>query len=108
VIRSSQPATPVAFASDHTVVAVHITRDPGLFVVAQIDQMITNRNVAGRLAGDIEALPPFPKRAMACPNDFGTTYDLTFSTVIGGGWSAVVSVLMQRSQSEQRPNALGI
>ena len=92
-VRNWQLATPAAFPSDHTVVAVHITRDPGLLVVPQVDQTITDRNVAGRLAGDIEALPPFPKGGMICPNEIGTTYDLTFSTVSGGSWSAVVSVL---------------
>ncbi len=65
-------------------------------MVPQIDQTITNRNVAGRLAGDIEALPPFPKGGMMCPNDFGTTYELAFSTDSGGSWSAVVSVLGSR------------
>jgi len=62
-------------------------------VVSRIDRTIANRNVAGTLAGDVEALPPFPKGAIMCPADFGTTYDLAFSTVTGGSWSAVVSVL---------------
>ena len=92
-IRSAQPATPVAAAFDATVIAVHITREPGLLVVPQIDQRITNRHVAGTLAGDIEALPPFPKGAIMCPADFGTTYDLAFSAGTGGSWSAIVSVL---------------
>jgi hypothetical protein len=92
-IRSAQPATPVAAASDHAVVAVHITRDPGLVVVPTVNQTITNRGVAGKLASDIEALPAFPKGAFVCPIDFGTSYSLMFSTTSGGHWSATVFVL---------------
>jgi len=91
-IRTAQPASP-AVALDYAVVAVRVTRDPGLLVIPKIDQTIADRNVAAKLAGDIEALPPFLNGALMCSNDFGTTYDLTFSTVTGASWSAVVSVL---------------
>jgi len=57
-IRGAQPATPAAGTPDYTVVAVHITRDPGLFVIPQIDKTIADRDVAATLAGDIEALQP--------------------------------------------------
>jgi len=90
-IRSEQPASPAAVAFDYTVVAVHISRDPGLLVVPQIDQTITNRDVAATLAGDIEGLPAFPPGFISCPVDFGTRYILTFSTVTGQIWSARVS-----------------
>lgn len=78
---------------DQTVTAVHITRTPGLFVLPPIDQTIIDRSVARQLAEDINSLPAFPKEPISCPNDFGTTYTLVFSTVSGGSWSAVISVL---------------
>lgn len=92
-LHRAQPLSPATAGLDRAVIAVHITRDPGLFVVPEIDPTITNRDVAGTLAGDIEALPPFPKGAIMCPADFGTTYDLTFSTDSGARWSAVLSAL---------------
>jgi len=86
-----QPASPAVATSDYTVVAVHITRDPGLFVLPQVDQTITNRDVAATLAGDIEALPAFPPRIISCPVDFGTSYTLLFNTTSTRHWSATVS-----------------
>src|SRR5438045_3293268 len=79
-IYAVQPATPVAARSDPTVVSVHITRDPGLVVVPPVDRTISDRDVAGTLAGDIEGLPPFPNGGFMCPIDFGTSYSLVFST----------------------------
>lgn len=77
-----------------TVTGVHITRTPGLLVLPPIDKTITDRTVAGQLADDIHSLPAFPKGPVFCPIDFGTTYDLVFSTLSAGApWSAVVSVL---------------
>ena len=85
-IHAHQVASPVA--ADSRVDSVHITRNPGLFVAPPIDRVITDRRTAEILAGDIEALPPFPSGTMFCPIDYGTTYNLAFSS----GWSAVVSV----------------
>jgi hypothetical protein len=90
-MRGAQPATPAAAIPDYTVVAVHITRDPGLLVIPQIDQTIADRDMAATLAGDIEALPAFPRRVISCPVDFGTSYSLTFSTTRAQNWSATVS-----------------
>jgi hypothetical protein len=90
-MHGAQPATLVGATPDYTVVAVHITRDPGLLVIPQIDETIADRDVAATLAGDIEALPPFPPRVISCPVDFGTSYSLTFSTTRAQHWSATLS-----------------
>ena len=91
-IHAGQHVSALEGEPDPAITAVHITRNPGLFVLPEIDKSITDRAVAGALAGDIEALPAFPDGAFLCPIDFGTTYDLTFSTVSRSSWSAVVSV----------------
>ncbi len=70
--------------------SVRITRDPGLFVMPQLDRTITNPLTVRRLANDILALPAGPSGTQSCPADFGTSYTLRFTG--GAPWSAVVDV----------------
>jgi hypothetical protein len=69
---------------------VRVTRDPGFFVMPQLDRTITNQQTVRRLATDILALPAVPSGTYSCPADFGTSYTLRFTG--GAPWSAVVDV----------------
>jgi hypothetical protein len=69
---------------------VRVTRDPGLFVMPQLDRTITNQQTVRRLATDILALPAGPSGTQSCPADFGTSYTLRFTGE--APWSAVVDV----------------
>ena len=55
-LRGTQPATPAAATPDYTVVAVHVTRDPGLFVLPQIDQTLGDRDVAAMGEGETDVV----------------------------------------------------
>jgi hypothetical protein len=84
--------TPSAVASiSAAATAVRVTREPGSFVMPQLDRTITNQQTVRRLATDILALPAFPSGTYSCPIDFGTTYTLRFTG--GAPWSALVDVL---------------
>ena len=69
-------------------VSVRIVRDPGLMLVSPLDRTINDSSTAKRLAEDILSLPPFPSGTIYCPVSFGTKYDLKFTSVTGGGWTA--------------------
>lgn len=83
--------SPSAIASiSAAATTVRVTRDPGLFVMPQLDRTITNHQTVRRLATDILALPAVPSGTYSCPADFGTSYTLRFTG--GAPWSAVVDV----------------
>lgn len=84
--------SPSAIASiSASATAVRVTRDPGSFVMPQLDRTITNQQTVRRLATDILALQAVPSGTAHCPADFGTTYTLRFTG--GAPWSALVDVL---------------
>lgn len=72
--------------------SVRITRTPGLFILPPVGRTVTDVAVVTRLASDIEKLPLFPSRSVACPADTGTSYTLAFAIPGKSPWTAVVSV----------------
>jgi hypothetical protein len=88
---STSTYSPSAIASiSAAATTVRVTRDPGLFVMPQLDRTITNQQTVRRLATDILELPGVPSGTHSCPADFGTSYTLRFTG--GAPWSAVVDV----------------
>jgi hypothetical protein len=88
---ASSTFSPSAIASiSAAATTVRVTRDPGLFVMPQLDETITNQQTVRRLASDVLALPAGPSGTQSCPADFGTSYTLRFTG--GAPWSAVVEV----------------
>ncbi len=69
---------------------VQIVRLPGSLALPQLNKTVTAPQLVARLAADVESLPlqPIPWH---CPNDFGTSYRLTF-VAPGGSWTAVYGV----------------
>ncbi|MFI5287951.1 MAG: hypothetical protein ACHQ4F_16785 [Candidatus Dormibacteria bacterium] len=56
---------------------VKIVRAPGMLALAPLTRMVSAPTLAERLATDVENLPAEPT-PWHCPDDFGTTYTLTF------------------------------
>lgn len=69
---------------------VQIVRLPGSLALPQLNKMVTAPQLVARLAADIESLPLQPK-PWHCPDDFGTSYRLTF-VAPRGNWTAVYGV----------------
>ena len=69
---------------------VQIVRLPGSLALPQLNKTVTASHLVARLAADVESLPLQPT-PWHCPNDFGTSYRLTF-VAPGGSWTAVYGV----------------
>ena len=69
---------------------VQIVRLPGSLALPPLNKTVTASQLVARLATDVESLPLQPT-PWHCPNDFGTSYRLTF-VAPGGNWTAVYGV----------------
>jgi hypothetical protein len=67
---------------------VKIVRTPGMLALAPLARLVSSPSLAERLATDVENLPAEPT-PWHCPNDFGTTYTLTFISQ-QASWTAMV------------------
>lgn len=91
--------------------SVHVIRQNGLLPLPRIDVTIHDPAVVDRLANDITGLPLAPGSIVNCPEDFGTSYTLTFSMPGQSAWKAVVDAqgcrFVQLSNGPTRSAAQG-